>query len=213
MNRRRFLGHLALTIAGSGALAPQAALALLDCRDFPAQGMRQCEAGIDSNVLQVTAAAVGGQHMTQWCWAACIEMIFRYYGYSVSQERIVASTWGDIVNLPADPRTILQNLNRHWSDDRNRDFTVQGDVYSANVVTAAQDLSNDMPLIIGTMGHAMVLTSMVYYCAGWNGAAWSACGVNAAVVRDPWPGKGRRVLAPEEWMNTYFLARVRVRPM
>ena len=82
---------------------------------------------------------------------------------------------------------------------------------SANIVTAAQDLSNDMPLIIGTMGHAMVLTSMVYYCQGWTGYAWSDCGINAAVVRDPWPGKGRRVLSPEEWFNTSFLARIRIK--
>lgn len=210
MKRRRFLRNIG-ALAGAGAvMGPSGALALLRCQDYPGQGMRQCEAGIDSSVLHVTAAAVRGQHMDQWCWAACIEMIFRYYGYVVPQERIVRSTWGQIYNMPADSNTILMNLNRAWRDDYGRQFSVQGDSYSANVLTAAHDLSNNMPLIIGTMGHAMVLTSMVYYCAGWNGYQWMQCGVNAAIVRDPWPGKGRRVLSQQEWQNTMFLARVRV---
>ena len=210
MDRRRFLTTLgAATVIGAG-LGPAEALALLRCQDFPQQGMRQCEAGIDSSVLHVTAAAVGGQHMNQWCWAACIEMIFRYYGFVVPQERIVKETWGQIYNQPSDPNTILMNLNRAWTDQKGKSFQVMGDVYSANVMTAAQDLSNHMPLIIGTMGHAMVLTSMVYYCAGWNGYAWAQCGINAAVVRDPWPGKNRRQLTPQEWQNTSFLARVRL---
>ena len=197
-------------LLGGCLSAPLDALALLNCQDFPDQGMRQCEAGISSAVLQVTAAAVGGQHMNQWCWAACIEMIFRYYGFIVPQERIVRETWGNIHNLPADPNTILANLNRSWRDANGRVFYARGDVFSANVVTAAQDLSQDMPLIIGSRGHAMVLTSLVYYCAGWNGVSWNVCGINSAIVRDPWPGNGRRLMRPEEWNQTFFLARVRV---
>ena len=213
MKRREFLRTMLGLAAGGALMAPLESAALLRCQDIPQQMSRQCEAGIDSNVLHVTAAAVGGQHMNQWCWAACIEMIFRYYGFIVPQAHIVKSTWGQIYNQPADPYTILRNLNRSWVDARGRSFQVRGDVYSANVVTASQDLANDMPLIIGTMGHAMVLTSMVYFCSGWNGYQWATCGVNAAVVRDPWPGRGRRVLTNQEWMNTSFLARVRVMPM
>ncbi len=210
MNRRKFIRYLGAALAGGALVAPRSALALLNCQDFADQGMRQCEAGIDSSVLHVNAAAVGGQHTDQWCWAACIEMVFRYYGLIVPQERIVQETFGEIYNLPADPYTLLSALNRPWIDDSGNAFTVTGDVMTASVMTAAQDLSNDMPLIIGTMGHAMVLTSMVYYCQGWTGQAWSNCGVNAAVVRDPWPGNGRRVLSPQEWYNTSFLARIRL---
>lgn len=210
MERRRFLSLLLSAGAAAAASGPEKAMALLRCQDYPAQGMRQCEAGISSDVLHVAAAAVGGQHMTQWCWAACIEMIFRYYGYYVPQERIVHETWGQIYDLPADPNTILMNLNRPWTDNNGRTFWVTGDVYSANVISAAHDLAGNMPLIIGTMGHAMVLTSMLYYCAGWTGYNWSTCGINSAIVRDPWPGRGRRTLSPEEWVNTSFLARVRI---
>ena len=213
MNRRRFLKNAAVAAAGGALLGPSRAAALLRCQDYPSQGLRQCEAGIDSSVLNIHAGAVGGQHQTQWCWAACIEIIFRYYGFQVKQERIVKETWGQIYNMPADSKTILHNLNRRWQDDYGRFFATTGDSYSANVLTAAQDLSQNMPLVIGTMGHAMVLTSLVYYCGGWNGYTWTQCGLNSAIVRDPWPGRGRRQLSPQEWAQTMFLARIRVQPL
>ena len=132
-------------------------------------------------------------------------MVFRYYGFRVPQESIVEQTWGEIVNLPGQPAQILANLNRLWFDADNRPFSVSGDVYTANPMTASQDLSRNMPLIMGTMGHAMVLTSLKYV-VNRSGQG----DVIAAVVRDPWPGRDRRVLNPQEWYNTDFLARIRV---
>jgi len=121
------------------------------------------------------------------------------------QHEIVRQTWGDIVNMPGHPDQILDNLNRPWTDERGRRFRVMGDTYTANEYTAAQDLTNDMPLIIGTLGHAMVLTSILYTRdKSGNGE------VNGVVVRDPWPGVGRRQLSGEEWYYRAFLARVRV---
>lgn len=184
---------------------PRSAHARLRCTPFDLRGLQQCEAGIDSRIAGVTAASVGGQYLSQWCWAACIEMVFRYYGYRVSQVRIVRDTWGGIVNLPGYPGQILANLNRTWIDDRGRRFGVSGDVYSANPITAAGDLADDMPLIIGTTGHAMVLTSLTYVRDQLGNGE-----VTAAVVRDPWPGRGRRILSPQEWYGTNFLARIRV---
>lgn len=202
MNRRTFL----LSAFPSGAaLLPLTSHALLSCGPFVPPGVQQCEAGIDSSIAHVAAAAVGGQHLSQWCWAACIEMVFTYYGHTVPQERIVRETWGRIVNLPGQPGQILENLNRDWTDEDGNDFSVSGDAYSANPITAAQDLSQDMPLIIGTMGHAVVLTSLVYVRDGFGRG-----NVNAAIVRDPWPGRGRRVLTPQEWFNIKFAARIRV---
>jgi hypothetical protein len=208
MRRREFLRRGLIT-AGASLVVPSPALALLNCTPFnPYTGLQQCEAGIASGVAAVTAASVGGQHLNQWCWAACIEMVFRYYGFSVPQERIVAETWGGIVNLPGDPSQILANLNRPWTDERGRSFSVSGDAYSANPLTAAQDLAGNMPLIIGTMGHAMVLSALTYVRNSFGGGD-----VMAAVVRDPWPGRGRRVLSAQEWYGTTFLARVRVAPI
>ena len=132
--------------------------------------------------------------------------MFAYYGFDVPQRRIVQETWGSIVNLPGQPHEILANLNRPWVDARGRRFRAFGDVLTANPITAAQDLSADMPLIIGTLGHAMVLTSLVYYRDVYSRGI-----VERAVVRDPWPGRGRRVLSGQEWISTTFLARIRAR--
>jgi len=204
MNRRDFIGTTASAVAVAVASGAQPAAALLSC-NIPFQGWQQCAAGIDSGIANVTAAAVGGQHLNQWCWAACIEMVFRYYGYHVPQEEIVQQTWGRIVNLPAQPAQILANLNRSWQDSSGAEFSVSGTSYGANPVTAAQDLSQNMPLVIGTMGHAMVLTSLTYARNQFGQGK-----VQAATVRDPWPNRGRRTLTAAEWYNTSFLARIRV---
>ena len=205
MDRRNFLklGSTSLAIGAIGASNP--ASAFLNCSAINGNQAQQCEAGISSTLAHISAASVGGQHNTQWCWAACIEMVFKYYGFHVPQEAIVQQTWGQIVNLPGQPNHILANLNRPWIDSNNNRFRVTGDSYSANPITAAQDLANNMPLIIGTMGHAMVLTSLQYTRSRWGNG-----NVTAAIVRDPWPGRGRRVLTAPEWYNTSFLARIRV---
>jgi hypothetical protein len=134
-------------------------------------------------------------------------MVFRYYGFQGPQAHIVQQTWGQIVNLPGQPNQILANLNRPWIDATGRRFGVSGDAFTANPMTAAQDLSQDMPLIIGTMGHAMVLTSLTYIRDQFGNG-----NVTSAVARDPWPGRGRRVLSAQEWYATSFLARIRVFP-
>ncbi len=203
MKRRDFL-LFSSAIALSGVL-PKKADALLRCGPWMPPGVQQCEAGINSSIAHITAAATGGQHFNQWCWAACIEMVFRYYGHPVSQERIVYETFGGILNWPGNPNQIMQNLNRQWVDNSGNRFMVQGDARNANPITASQDLAQNMPLIIGTMGHAMVLTSLVYIRDQFGNGE-----TKAAIVRDPWPKKGRRVLTPQEWYNTSFLARIRV---
>jgi hypothetical protein len=203
--RRALLRAAAGGMALAGVTLARPALAERICSDFDVRGLQQCEAGIRSELASEFANAVGSQNLNQWCWAACIAMVFRFHGFVVPQERIVAETWGDIVNMPAYPEQILGNLNRPWLDDRGRRFRAEADTRTANPYTAAQDLANDHPLIIGTMGHAMVLTSIAYVRdrAG-NGE------VTGVVVRDPWPGVGRRQLSGIEWYNAIFLARIRV---
>jgi hypothetical protein len=134
-------------------------------------------------------------------------MVFAYYGHRVSQQRIVKEVWGRVVNMPGLPSQILSDLNRAWKDDRGGSFTSQGDSLSANAFSAVKDLENDQPLIVGAMGHAMVLTALTGELHAQSGA-WR---IVEAVVRDPWPGRGgRRVLSPAEWRNINFAARIRV---
>jgi hypothetical protein len=110
------------------------------------------------------------------------------------------------VNMPGEPEQILESLNRPWTDESGRAFTVTGSAFGANPLTASQDLANDIPLLIGSLGHAMVLTSLTYLRDAYGRGE-----VTLAVVRDPWPGRGRRPLTAQEWYNTNLLLRVRVR--
>ena len=204
MNRRQFL-KTSSAIASLGVLSLGSyANGAVSCGPYNYQGIQACQAGIKSNLVYAV-----GQQKTQWCWAACIEMVFGYYGLRLSQSTIVKQTWGKIVNLPAQPNTILANLNRTWKDSNNRRYLVSGNSYSANHVTAAQDLASNMPLIIGTQNHAMVLTAVHY-----NRDQFGNGQIVKAIVRDPWPNymypNGLRVLTPKEWYSATFLARIRV---
>lgn len=162
----------------------------------------RCTAGVPSELIQVTAL----QQQSEWCWAACIEMVFRYYGYIVPQSKIVRDTWGSIVNMPGQPEQILSDLNRTWVDTKGRKFQSVGDSLTANAATAVVDLRQNRPLIIGALGHAVVLTALTSDVNTYTGA-WQ---VIAATVRDPWPGRGRRILSPQEWFNISFAARIAV---
>jgi ABC-type bacteriocin/lantibiotic exporter with double-glycine peptidase domain len=184
----------------------------LNCQNLDNPQRRVCESGIPSNVIHIVAAN-NSQYQSQWCWAACISMIFKYYGHPVSQARIVKEAYGNLVNMPAQPWTMLKMLNRKWTDDNGVQFTSYSSQGSTNVVAAAQDLAANRPLIIGTKGHAVVLTSLQYaamYMQTPNGMQLGPVGVTNAVVRDPWPGKGRRVLSADEWRSMSFAVQIRV---
>ena len=134
-------------------------------------------------------------------------MIFAFHKHPVSQQRIVKEVWGRVVNMPGQPRQILSALNRKWTDDRGGTFSSKGDALSANAFNAVKDLVDDEPLIIGSLGHATVLTALT----GDTNVQTGAWQIVEAVVRDPWPGNGgRRVLSPREWGSVNFAARVRV---
>ena len=198
IGRRGFLGGLAASLA----LVSTGAQAGGTCQAGP-NGTGYCTVGIQSHIAHVAAAK---QINTQWCWAACIETVFRYYGHPVNQVRIVKEVFGNIQNMPGMPHHILGALNRQWVDDRGQRFRCRGDALSANLLTAIDDLTFDRPLIVGTLGHAMVLTAMSYRQNRWTGAKV----VDQMVVRDPWPGKDMRTLTRPEAFNIQFLARIQV---
>ena len=166
------------------------------------QPIEVCTAGISSITFKQAF-----QQQNEWCWAACISMVFEYYHHAVDQQRIVKETWGTVADMPGMPRDILRDLNKKWTDDAGKVFECQGDVYSVNVNTAVQDLIDDHPLIIGAMGHATVLTAITSEVD----TATSQYEIQEVIVRDPWPGSGgRRPLTQREWASINFAARIRV---
>jgi len=210
MNRRDFLAAMAgsvLVITDVTAKPKSASDALSNSPDIQcgndAHGHQLCTVGISSFEIQ---KAVQRQYMSEWCWAACISMIFDYYEHPVSQERIVREAYGGIVDVPGSPQAILRSLNRRWIDDNKKEFKVVADSFTANYLTAIEDLKDDEPQLIGALGHTVVLTAMTYYITP-NGPD-----VVSAIVRDPWPDSpSRREMTRAEWYNVDFAARIRVK--
>jgi hypothetical protein len=207
VNRRKFLATLGGGVLG--AALPLKSFSEVQCSQplvySNGYAIQNCSAGIPSGVLSFVAAR---QENTQWCWAACIQMMFRMYGYDLRQDLLVQQTWGNIVNMPAYPNQIMSALNRTYIDSSGRRFTASGDAFTANISTAIQDLSNRSPLIVGALGHATVLTALNYTHSNANELQ-----VTSATVRDPWPqSPSRRTLSPQEWYNINFAARIRCYP-
>src|SRR5258708_30757111 len=107
MRRRAFLSGLTGAAAGF-VVFPGATRADLACSPV-SPGVEACTAGIRSDMASITMRKP--QQRSNWCWAACIEMVFRYRGLRLTQERIVEETFGGDVNRPGTPEEILENLN------------------------------------------------------------------------------------------------------
>jgi hypothetical protein len=155
MRRRDFL-HYGVKSLVTGAVALSARVVLADggCT-WVSPYVQRCDVGIP---FQAATQKAKQQHMSEWCWAASISMAFAYHGYEVTQERIVSEAWGEVLNIPGSPEAILKSVNRPWEADDGRKFISRGDPYTVNIQTVVQDLQNNDPVLIGTMGHMMVLT-------------------------------------------------------
>jgi hypothetical protein len=202
MRRRDFL-HYGVKSLVTGAVALSARVVLADggCK-WVSPYVQRCDVGIP---FQAATQKAKQQHMSEWCWAASISMAFAYHGYEVTQERIVSEAWGEVLNIPGSPEAILKSVNRPWEADDRRKFISRGDPYTVNIQTVVQDLQNNDPVLIGTMGHMMVLTHV-----GWVQNAAGQWQIVDATVRDPWPfNPSRRVLSPLEWSNTNIAVRLR----
>ena len=133
------------------------------------------------------------QHNSNWCWAASLQMIFNYYGVNISQEQIVARSYGvdpngNLPNWTGNFEVITENLN-NWSVDNNgRQYAVRA-TFNQGAPTPAyliQELSMKHPVLIGyqsgpNSGHAVVITACSYSESDYGPV------IQTLIVRDPWP--------------------------
>ncbi|NVK20608.1 MAG: C39 family peptidase [Methylocystaceae bacterium] len=160
MERRQFIVGAAAT-TGFGAV-PEPSKAYTRCNGV------LCEAGLR---LPEISKAYQNQKMSQWCWAASIQMVFRYYGYHVSQPDIVRETYGHVGNIPAvTGLAISRNLQRSWKDSFGNYFSVEieglydfdlgiTNISDSQIISA---MNSERPIVIGTTSHAMVLTAVAF---------------------------------------------------
>lgn len=151
-------------------------------------------AGIKSDIMDSVYAK---QNDTNWCWAACIEMIAKYNGVNISQEYFVHSycgvtQYGRLKNCPAPVDIITSNLNwcAYTGWNRKKTHCIKTSVHfgKPNVDTLIALLKINKPVIIAyntgsDVGHAVVLTG-ISYDDGIFGKE-----LNYIVVRDPANGK------------------------
>ena len=191
--RRNFMVGTTLSVAG--ALLAHPALAGLDCRADPRFGeVCRAELAFDAFLQQ----AYDTQHAEQWCWAACIAMVFAFHGHPLRQERIVGEAYGGVAGSAG--RSIAAQLDRVWVDDGGHPFRSRlRTLFDAYAGDAVLDLSKVVaalrrgePMILGARDHAVVLAA-IDYAATSEGPQALGGG-----VFDPWPGRGPRELAADE---------------
>lgn len=166
-------------------------------------------AGVPSNQFQFFAAP---QRMSNWCWAACVQMTLNYHGLFVSQEMVVQRIFGNQINQPGQPQMILAALSGWSADARGRFSAIHASPYVIRGSQIVGDLANRWPLIVGLrgnpIGHAYVLTGVYYTVNQFNNEPI----FQGVVLRDPWPGNpSRKEMTWAEFeQNLMFIARVSV---
>lgn len=138
---------------------------------------------------------VSSQRNSNWCWAASLQMVFNYYGVSITQEQIVARSYGtdhtgNLPNWTGSFPVITANLNNWNADNNGRQYSVAASLNWGAPTPAylIQELSAQRPVLIGyqsspTTGHAVVITACSYTESA-NGPI-----IQSIIVRDPWPSK------------------------
>ena len=203
-DRRWFL------LSAAASLAAPPARADIACYAPVSPYARPCEVGIP--IRQVVPA----QECQNWCWAACIETIFLLYGYRVSQRELAQKVFGSAdVCGGATGQMIAYAVQGPWIDDGGQRFDARLNVvmdaqwgisHPDPIGLAWEELRAGRPLIIGTLGHAMVMTAMSFYEYANGGRELAGI-----TVRDPWPeNPNRRQLTPQEFYSVEFLATVAV---
>lgn len=191
--RRMLLGTLAL------AAAPWAR-AVGRCADMGGS-LAHCRVGLpDAALDRIARQQPAGSN---WCWAACLEMVFALHGYRLPMARIVRGTYGREYNLPADSSLLARLLSSRWQDEDGRTFDSRCEVlwdaatHAASAYPAAmtaRQLAAGRPLLLGARNHAMLLTGLAFSHDGSPGSIR----ITAASVLDPAPGRGRRALEAQE---------------
>jgi len=166
-------------------------IALLLAGSFAARSLTAAVQMVAPNLYQAGVYTVNfstaQQKGTQWCWAACIEMILRYHGVSVTQEQVVQRIYGGLIDRPGNAQQILAALSGWGPNTQGGRSRIYAEGYPGLYPYFIQDLINGYPLIVGLnfswgLNHAVILTAVTF--------SMDATGnyyPRSVVIRDPWP--------------------------
>ena len=108
---------MASTICRSAVLVAMSVAALAAVESSPTQQLRSVSINLNGPVFAAQSAS-------ELCWAATVANLFAFYGYPVSQGRIVSRVHQEfLANIRSgDYSNMARLLNRTWRDDRGRTF-------------------------------------------------------------------------------------------
>ncbi len=182
MSPKRYLIWILLALAGIASPAAQA-------QYYSYQPQAQY-VGIQSSKMNFYAAS---QRNSNWCWAASIQMVLNYYGVDISQEQIVARTYGSdpygrLPNWAGSFPAITANLNNWNVDNAGNPYVVASSMNwgAPTPSVLLRELSQGHPVLAGYRsgpgsGHAVVITAASFL------QTRSGPVIASVVVRDPWP--------------------------
>lgn len=198
MDRRHFMLSLFAATTATTSVAQAASL----------YASRSTVGLADHDILRVT------QKCENWCWAACGASIFATHGYKIDQESLVTKLYGaaDMCAIANGPE-IRAAITGPWRDRRGQNFSAQADIvmdrdagvtHPDPLAEMAQELMAGRPMIVGTLGHAMVITAMTFS----RGRDFR---LQAHEIRvfDPWQtAEGIRPMTQDEQVNARYLSKV-----
>lgn len=160
--------------------------------------------GIPTSRMSDSAAEQIGSN---WCWAACIQMVLSTKGVESEQPEIVVQTFGDTADRPASAQHIAERLTGWFESRSGRTLLVASTLSGPPQLGMLYSyLRSRTPVIVAVrypgaaIGHAMVVTGAVFRISS-DGLV-----LEKVNVRDPNPelasSKGKRELTPEEFRNT-----------
>ncbi|MDO7138142.1 C39 family peptidase [Algibacter lectus] len=161
-------------------------------RIFQIDGKNDFAAAVKTEQFVYYKAAVKTQEQSNWCWAACIQMVLKYQGLYVEQCDIVKKAFkmSSCIDKPADCYTIEDGVDG-WSINGQQ---ISGEVdFSASSYELIDQLAYINPVIIGlnmpgqNIGHAYVLTAVFFKYDSNNRKI-----PYKVVLRDPWPDNQSR---------------------
>lgn len=131
----------------------------------------------------------GRQRETQWCWAACVQMICAAQGIKYDQENVVKVAMGMKINVGGTILDFLNALSEEGTQENGQPIQLQPK-FTQKYADVMNDLDKKLPLIGAFVvpgekfGHAMVITGMnlVYNKQILDYEKSHVC------LFDPWPG-------------------------
>jgi hypothetical protein len=149
------------------------------------------------------------QQCPEWCWAASISAVFRFFGHNVDQKSIVVRKYGQLVCGPSQTAAqIAAFLNTQWVDETTQApftctltaaFDAMAHVNAINNAVIVNELLNQRPVVYCNISHCMVIVGVSYI------PTQPVPAIQSVTVMDPWPYSPRlHPLTPAEMVPAIF---------